>query len=118
MVHEADAVSAAAAGRSTLYGSVAVADWEGREADVELLLLTFTEKLAARGEGEWLTACEWARAVLYNGLGRDHDALAAAGRASEQHNEPGWSTWSMPELIEATVRSGSPERARSVIHRP
>ncbi len=117
MAEEADALAAVGAGRSAPYGSLAVAAWEGREAEVERLLLTFSEEMAARGEGEWSTAGEWASAVVYNGLGRYQDALVAAERASQQHHELGWSTWSMPELIEAAVRSGSPERARAYIDR-
>ncbi len=117
MAEEVDALAAVGAGRSAPYGSLAVAAWEGREADVERLLLTFSQEMAARGEGEWSTAGEWASAVLYNGLGRYPDALVAAERASRQHHELGWSTWSMPELIEAAVRSGSPERARAYIDR-
>jgi len=117
MAEEADAIGAAGAGRSAPYGSLVVAALEGREADVELLLVTFADEMAVRGEGEWSTAAEWASAVLCNGLGRYHDALIAAERAIEQQHELGWSTWSMPELIEAAVRSGSPERARPVIRR-
>jgi DNA-binding CsgD family transcriptional regulator len=117
MVEEADAVAAVGSGRSAPYGSLVVAAWEGREADVELLLLTFSEEIAARGEGEWSSAGEWASAVLCNGLGHYHAALVAAERASAQHYELGWSTWSLPELIEAAVRSGSPERAHPVIRR-
>jgi DNA-binding CsgD family transcriptional regulator len=73
--------------------------------------------MTAHGEGEWLTATEWGKAVLYNGLGRYQDALIAAERASEQPNDLGWSIWSTAELIEAAVRSGAPERAHPVIGR-
>ncbi|MGO9898799.1 MAG: alcohol dehydrogenase catalytic domain-containing protein [Solirubrobacteraceae bacterium] len=92
MAEEADAPAAVGAGRAAPYGSLAVAAWEGREADVERLLLTFGQEMAARGEGEWSTADEWASAVLYNGLGRYQDAVVAAERASQQHHELGWST--------------------------
>ncbi len=117
MAEEADALAAVGAGRSAPYGSLAVAAWEGREADVERLLLSFSQEMAARGEGEWSTAGELASAVLYNGLGHYQDALVAAERASQQHHELGWSTWSMPELIEAAVRCGSPECARAYVGR-
>ena len=70
-----------------------------------------------RGEGEWLSAAEWASAVLYNGLGRYHEALVVAERASEQHLELGWATWSIAELIEAAVRAGKPERAAPALRR-
>ena len=41
------------------------------------------QEVTARGEGLGLAAAEWARAVLYNGLGSYQDALVAAERASE-----------------------------------
>ena len=49
-------------------------------------------------------------AVLYNGLGRYAEALAAAGQATE-HVHPACLPWALPELIEAAARSGN-ARAR------
>ena len=54
---------------------------------------------------------EWTRAVLYIGLGRYEEALAAAERAVEDPEELGLSTWAWPELIEAAARSGNADRA-------
>ena len=45
--------------------------------------------MAARGEGQWLTAAHWATAVLYNGLGRYDEALAAAEQAAAIPDELG-----------------------------
>jgi DNA-binding CsgD family transcriptional regulator len=70
-----------------------------------------------RGEGLWLVAAEWGCAVLFNGLGRYADALAAAERAAEYPHELGLSTWVWPDLIEAAVRSGRPERAAGALPR-
>ena len=39
-------------------------------------------ELVARGEGEGLAIIRWASALLYNGLGRYEEALAAAQQAS------------------------------------
>jgi DNA-binding CsgD family transcriptional regulator len=52
--------------------------------------------------------------VLYNGLGRYPDALAAAGPASEHPEELQSPLW-LQELVEAAVRSGEPERAASAL---
>jgi DNA-binding CsgD family transcriptional regulator len=52
--------------------------------------------------------------VLYNGLGRYEKALAAAEQASEQPQEL-WSTFILPELIEAAVRTGQPARAAEAL---
>ena len=74
-----------------------------------------------RAEGLWLFAGDWTTAARLNGLGRYEDALAAAERAAEQAaehpHELGFSTWVLPELIEAAVRSGRPERAAEPLRR-
>jgi DNA-binding CsgD family transcriptional regulator len=55
--------------------------------------------------------------VLYNGLCRYEDALAAAERATEDTQVPLISNWAAVELVEAATRSGVPERATSVLRR-
>jgi DNA-binding CsgD family transcriptional regulator len=67
--------------------------------------------MAARGEGQWLTAAHWATAVLNNGLCQYDEALAAAEQGSEYPDERGLAALSMAELIEAAARAGQPERA-------
>ena len=64
-----------------------------------------------RGEGFWLASTDWGTAVLYNGLGRYDDALAAAERAADDPHGLGTPMWLLAELVEAAVRSGQPERA-------
>jgi DNA-binding CsgD family transcriptional regulator len=49
--------------------------------------------------------------VLYNGLGRYEEALAAAQQAVEDPLAVRLSTWGLVELIEAAVRSGKAEVA-------
>jgi len=70
-----------------------------------------------RGDGVGLTAIAWARAQLYNSLGRYDEALAAAEHASEYPRELFLSTWGLVELIEAAVRSGKPTRAADALQR-
>jgi DNA-binding CsgD family transcriptional regulator len=53
-----------------------------------------------------VTFAHWVAAVLYNGLGRCEEALAAARQASE-HEHVYVSIWALPELIEAAVRTGN-----------
>jgi DNA-binding CsgD family transcriptional regulator len=55
--------------------------------------------------------------VLYNGLGRWKDALAAAQRAGEDPHEQLFSTWAAVELIEAATRSGLPEHVAGALER-
>ena len=64
-----------------------------------------------RGEGFWLASTDWGTAVLYNGLGRYDDALAAAERAAEDPHGLGTPMWLLADLVEAAVHSGKPERA-------
>jgi DNA-binding CsgD family transcriptional regulator len=69
-----------------------------------------------RGAGLAVASTQWASAVLYNGLGRYGEALAAAERASEIGREL-WSTLTLPELIEAAARSGQAARAAGALER-
>ncbi len=99
------------------YAPLAIAAWNGRETEVSHLIAASMDEMIDRGEGRWLSAAEWASAVLYNGLGRYHEASVVAERASEQRLELGWPTWSIAELIEASARLGHPERAALALQR-
>src|SRR4029077_4508116 len=70
----------------------------------------------ARGEGFVLTFGEHANAVLHNALGHYATAFENAQRASAQ-DELHASVWSLPELVEAAVRSGKPELAADALER-
>ena len=58
-----------------------------------------------------MTWAHWVAAILYNGLGRYADALAAARQASE-HRLVHISMWALPELVEAAARTGNTGLAR------
>ena len=55
--------------------------------------------------------------MLYNGLGRYRDALAAALRTDDDPHEHLFSMWAAVELIEAAARSGLPEQAAGALER-
>jgi DNA-binding CsgD family transcriptional regulator len=59
---------------------------------------------------------QYAAAVLYNGLGRYDQALAAAELACE-YDDVGVLGWSLAELVEAAVRSSQPARASDALQR-
>jgi len=59
---------------------LALAAWRGREGDAAELIETSLGEAVARSEGIGLNVTHWASAVLYNGLGRYADALAAPQR--------------------------------------
>ena len=117
MAGEADAVALATGSFVGPYGPLMLAAWSGREAEAGQLIAAATAEMTARGEGRWLTAAAWSTAVLYNGLARYDEALAAAERGSEYLDELGLATWSLIELIEAAARSGRPERAAGALRR-
>jgi DNA-binding CsgD family transcriptional regulator len=70
-----------------------------------------------RGEGLGLTFVPWATAVLYNGLARYEDSLAAAERATAKPDKWLFSTWAAVELIEAAARSGMPGEGAGALER-
>ena len=117
MVREAEAAARATGNPVGPYGALMLAAWAGREAEAYQLITAVTPDMAARGEGQWLTAAAWATAVLQNGLGHYEQALAAAEQASEDPAELGLATWSLVELIEAAARTGTPERAAGALQR-
>ena len=96
------------------YSPLALAAWRGRETEVSRLVERTMQEVLERGETLGLTAAHWTLAVLYNGLARYQDALAAAERAGE-HHDVGFSDWSLAELILAAVRCGKPERAAGAL---
>ena len=89
----------------------------GEEAEATALIEAGRREVQHRGEGLWLVATEWASAILFNGLGRYEEALAAAEQAVDHPHELGVSTWVQTEFIEAAARSGHPERAAGPLRR-
>ncbi len=92
------------------YHGVSLAAMRGREAETRQLFDIARAEVIGRGEGAGLAFMDWAESVLYNGLGRYAEALAAARRVVG-HTELVPSNWAMPELIEAAVRVGAFELA-------
>lgn len=89
----------------------------GLEPESVKLIESATSDLTSRGEGAGLIFTHWAAAVLYNGLGRYSDALAAATRTGEDPNEVVFSLWASAELVEAATRCGAPELAYPAVER-
>jgi DNA-binding CsgD family transcriptional regulator len=115
-VDEAQAIVAATGGAPLAYGAMALAAYRGREAEALERIGSGVEDAAARGEGRALAVADYARAVLYNGLGRYRDARAAAERACE-HDDLGLLGWSLFELVEAGFRCGGPDVAAAALRR-
>ena len=110
-VAEADAVLEATGSHLGLRGAIALAIFRGDEAGSLALIEACRQDVLRRGEGFWLASVDWGTAVLYNGLGRYDEALAAAERAAEDPHGLGTPMWLLADLVEAAVHSGKPERA-------
>jgi DNA-binding CsgD family transcriptional regulator len=87
------------------YNSAALMAMRGREVEATQFIATARAEVTARGEGAGIAFMDWAESVLYNGLGRYKDALAAARRVFD-HSQLVELNWAIPELIEAAVRVG------------
>jgi len=108
-------VSAAIGLPDVAYTRMILAGWQGRQAETPQMIADSKRDAIARGEGRTIGAADYAAAVLYNGLGRHADALAAAHRFSEQPEELVFSTWGLFELIEAATRGGRSDLAADAL---
>jgi DNA-binding NarL/FixJ family response regulator len=117
VIVEADAVTEATGTRIAPYGAMLLAALRGRKAEACALIEAAIKDATAGGEGLAVQYAHWATAVLYNGLGRYEDALAAAQQASEVTPELFISVWALPELMEAAIRSGNAELAPDALAR-
>jgi tetratricopeptide (TPR) repeat protein len=108
---EAREVSVAIGNPDVSISSSFLAGWRGREMEALRLIEASDRDAADRGEGRRIGAGRYATAVLYKGLGRYEDALAAAQEALEYPRELATSRWALPEQIEAAGRGRTPESA-------
>lgn len=106
LVTERDAICEATGARTAPYAAMRLASIRGREAEAAPLIREALEQGAGRGQGAAVTWANWVAAVLYNGMGRYAEALAAAQQASG-HGHAHISMWALPELVEAAARTGN-----------
>jgi DNA-binding CsgD family transcriptional regulator len=116
LIEEADAITQATEMAPLKYATLMLAAWRGREADALALVEAGRLEATARGEGMGLGVSEWITALLFNGLGRYEDALAAAERACA-HDDVAITAWALVELIEAGVRSGTTDGISAALER-
>ena len=111
--------AAAAATRIDLapYGAMNVAAWRGDEDTASELIQAILRDLPVPGDGLGSAAADWAIAVLHNGLGRYHEALAAAQRAAENPWVLGLSNWALVEVVEAAAHSEARSTAEHAYRR-
>jgi DNA-binding CsgD family transcriptional regulator len=100
MIDEARLIAEATRNPALVNAPMILAAWRGREARASELIDATSEEAAA---GRW-TSNNYARAVLYNGLGR-HDAARDAAWEAFQSDPIGYGTLLLPELAEAASRT-------------
>ena len=109
LVEEIEAVTEATGTKLAPYHALGLAASRGHEAEAEAAIAACMDEVVTRGEGTGLSAIQRAAAMLYNGLGRYEDAVAAARQAAEA--ELGVANWGLAELVEAAARSDRRELA-------
>jgi len=117
LIAEIEAVTEATETRIAPYGALLLIALRGREAEATALIDATVRDAAAGGQGIGVQYAEWVAAILFNGLGRYEQALLAARRASDETPELFLSAWALPELIEASSRSGAPDVGAPALER-
>ena len=116
LITESDAVCKATGSRVAPYAAMYLAALRGHQAEAIPLIEAAIAEAAAEGQGVAATFAHWVTAILYNGLGRYADALAAAGQATQDAHLY-TSMRALPELIEAAARSGNTGVAAEALER-
>jgi DNA-binding CsgD family transcriptional regulator len=112
LIDEQRIVTEASGTQLAPHASLILTAWRGREADLSALIDKTVEEVVARGEGIGLSATQWVKALLNNGLGRYDTALVAALELMEPPRQFDQAIgWALPELIEAAARTGRTELA-------
>ena len=95
--------------------SLVLAAWRGQEARALELIEATIEDATPADAARARSLGDYARAVLYNGLGRYEAAFVAARRACDDVGL--LSSWVLPELVEASARSGNPDVGAAALRR-
>ncbi|MFC3742319.1 AAA family ATPase [Paractinoplanes deccanensis] len=115
LIAEAEALSRATGTVYPPFAPVWLACLSGDEAGAGPLIESMIATGAATGQGHAVDHAHYVASILYNGLGRYDDAMAAAQHATE---DPLYiRMWALPELVEAAVRCGDLEAARAAADR-
>jgi DNA-binding CsgD family transcriptional regulator len=117
LIDEIAAVTEATGSERPPYGALALAAFRGRKDEAVPLIRAAAVEGSRRGDGIALTLIDHSAAVLYNGLGRYREACDAARRGAAHAQERAYSTWSLPHLVEAAVRSRQPALAEEAMGR-
>jgi DNA-binding CsgD family transcriptional regulator len=117
LIAESEAVCEATGARIPSYAGLVLAGLRGSQAEAVPLFDAMINAAEAAGQGLTATVAGWTAAVLYNGLGRYDEAREAARQAAGDPSGLYVSTWALPELVEAAVRSGNTPMADDALVR-
>ena len=107
VIEEADTIAAITGNAPVEDFSVLLAAWRGHAPQVPV-----SHDPDSDSQDMLSVNREFADAVLHNGLGQYAEALSAARQAAAR-DVLGYGSWVLPELIEAAVRSGDSDAART-----
>jgi DNA-binding CsgD family transcriptional regulator len=93
------------------YGEVSLNALRGQVATAEAQFTKILDDIAVRGEGVGLNMVSWFRSIMFNGLGRYDEALAAARTGAASPLELGPPKWALAELVEAAMGCGQAREA-------
>jgi DNA-binding CsgD family transcriptional regulator len=110
MIWEAEAINETTRDGPLIDTSIVLAAWRGDEARALALIEVSVEDATAGMRERAVIRGEYAKALLYNGLGRYEAAMASAIEAGE-------SVRALAELVEAATRSGSVRVAAEALRR-
>jgi DNA-binding CsgD family transcriptional regulator len=110
MIDEARLVAEATENPALVNAPMILAAWRGHEAQASELIEATSEEAATR---RW-TSNNYARSVLYNGLGR-HDAARDAAWEAFQPDPIGYGTYLVPELAEAASKTADRAQLESAL---
>ena len=116
LIDEVDTIAQATRLPPLKYSAAMLAASRGDEAPALALLDLGWRNATERGEGSAVGMTWGLRALLHNGHGHYNEALAAARQACEREDVIAYG-WSLVELIEAGVRSGSSDAAAAALER-
>ena len=116
LVDESDAIADATGATRVEWAKLPLAGFRGNEAAFFELADSCEAPAIARGDAVVLTFGQYARALLYNGLG-NYEAAAPVAQSASARDELTVSVRSLPELVEATARCNRSEDAIAALER-
>jgi len=117
LVEENRSVQEAAGITEAPYGALILTAWRGQAREGRELIDVTMREASSRGEGVGVAICEYAHAVLCNGLGLYDEALIAARGACADPQEMVAHNWGMIELVESAAGTGRIDLAADALDR-